>query len=238
MRDDQLPPSSARHPHSFLLRHLRPAAAALLRTRWPVTVHGSDQVPASGGVILAANHIGLIDGPLLALYAPRPVHALTKEEMFSSRLGAAFFRAAGQIPLHRFGADPAAIKSVLRVVRDGGVAGIFPEGTRGDGRLQERFHRGAAYLALSTGAPVVPVSFFGTRDPGGASSSLPTRGRPLTMVFGSAWRVDAMPWPRTREHVKHTSALLQKHMRAELDHAIALTGLSLPGPLPTKEHDD
>lgn len=233
-----LPPSSERHPRSLLLTRLRPAAAGLLRLRWPVTVHGSERVPASGGVLLAANHIGMIDGPLLALFAPRPVHALTKEEMFASRLGGAFFRAAGQIPLNRFGADPGAIKAVLRVLRDGGVAGIFPEGTRGDGLLTERFQHGAAYLALATGAPVVPVSFFGTRDPGQHSSSLPSRGRELTLVFGTPWRVAQTPWPRTREHVHHTSALLQEHMRAELDHAIASTGLTLPGPLPTKEQDD
>ena len=75
--------------------------------------------------------------PLLAIFAPRPVHALTKQEMFEGRLGR-FLRASGQIPLDRFHADPGAIRSCLRVVRDGGAAGIFPEGTRGDGELHRR----------------------------------------------------------------------------------------------------
>src|SRR5690606_32826 len=147
-------------------------------------------------------------------------------------VGAAFFKASGQIRLDRFSADPGAIKTCLRVLRDGGAAGIFPEGTRGDGLLG-RFHRGAAYLALATGAPVVPVAMFGTRQPGGRSSALPPRGASLHLVFGSPWATPARDWPRTREQVHDTSLLLQEHMRAELDRAMDLTGLTLPGPLPT-----
>ena len=60
------------------------------------------------------------------------------------------------------------MKTCLRVLRDGGVVGIFPEGTRGAGEF-DRFHRGAAYLALVTGAPVVPVVILGTREPGGGT---------------------------------------------------------------------
>ena len=85
---------------------MRPIAARVMRLRWPVTVHRAELVPAEGGVILAANHIGLVDGPMLATFAPRPVHALTKQEMFDGRLGG-FLRGTGQIPLDRFAADPA-----------------------------------------------------------------------------------------------------------------------------------
>ena len=166
-----LPASADEHPATRLLHLLRPPAARLVRTRWPVVVHHADRVPEAGGVILASNHIGIIDGPLLAVFSPRPVHALTKQEMFEGRLGR-FLRASGQIPLDRFHADPGAIRSCLRVVRDGGVAGIFPEGTRGDGELH-RFHHGAAYLALVTGAPVVPVTMLGTRPPGGGGQRPP-----------------------------------------------------------------
>ena len=101
-----LPASSAEHPRTRLLGVMRPIAVRVMGRRWPVTVHHPEQVPASGGVILAANHIGILDGPLLATYAPRPVHALTKREMFDGRLGG-FLRATGQIPLDRFATDPA-----------------------------------------------------------------------------------------------------------------------------------
>ena len=82
-----VPASSPEHPRTRLLRTLRPVAVRVMGRRWPVTVHHPELVPSTGGVILTANHIGLLDGPLLATYAPRPVHALTKREIFAGRLG-------------------------------------------------------------------------------------------------------------------------------------------------------
>jgi len=231
-----LPASADEHPATRLLRLLRPPAARLVRSRWPVVVHHADRVPEAGGVILASNHIGIIDGPLLAVFSPRPVHALTKQEMFDGRLGR-FLRASGQIPLDRFHADPGAIRSCLRVIRDGGVAGIFPEGTRGDGELH-RFHHGAAYLALVTGAPVVPVTMLGTRPPGGGANALPARGDTVDLVFGRPWRTTQQAWPRTREHVAATSVLLRGHLLSELATALADTRRSLPGPLPAGQSED
>ena len=231
-----LPASADEHPATRLLHLVRPPAARLVRTRWPVVVHHADRVPEAGGVILASNHIGIIDGPLLAVFSPRPVHALTKQEMFEGRLGR-FLRASGQIPLDRFHADPGAIRSCLRVVRDGGVAGIFPEGTRGDGELH-RFHHGAAYLALVTGAPVVPVTMLGTRPPGGGANALPARGDAVDLVFGRPWRTTQQPWPRTREQVAATSVLLRGHLLSELATALADTRRSLPGPLPAGQSED
>ena len=231
-----LPASSAEHPATWLLRGLRPVAAALMRRRWDVTVHRAELVPVSGGVILAANHVGLVDGPLLATFAPRPVHALTKREMFDGR-ASAFLRRTGQIPLDRHAADPGAIRSSLRVLRDGGVVGIFPEGTRSSGRL-ERFHPGAAYLALVTGAPVVPVTLVGTGAAVDGSSSLPEPGSTIDIVFGRPWRTTQVPWPRTREHVGATSVLLRGHMLSELDSALSHTRRSMPWPLPAGQSED
>lgn len=231
-----LPTSAGQHPPTRVLRALRPPAAWLVRRRWPVRVHHAERVPAAGGVILAANHVGVVDGPLLAIFSPRPVHALTKREMFIGGLGG-FLRAAGQVPVDRFHADPGAVRSCLRVLRDGGVVGIFPEGSRGDGELR-RFHHGAAYLALVTGAPVVPVALVGTRAPGGGIDSLPPRGEPVDIVVGNAWRTTQQPWPRTREHVAATSVLLREHMLSELASALADTRRSLPGPLPAGQSED
>lgn len=236
MRPAHLPASSPTHPRKAVLRALRPLARGLVRTRWQVAVEGVDHVPPRGPVILASNHVGLIDGPLLTILAPRPVHALTKQEMFAGRLGP-LLRAAGQISLDRFHPDPGAIKACVRVLRDGGVVGVFPEGTRGDGELH-RFHHGAAYLALVTGAPVVPVTMLGTRPPGGGSNSLPDRGDSIDVVFGQPWACTRQPWPRTREQVVATSALLREHMRAELERALDRTRRSLPGPLPAGQSED
>ena len=219
------------HPvRTFLHSPLRPLARWIIRRRFGVRLHSTDLVPATGPVIFASNHIGAVDGPLLAIFAPRPVHALTKVEMFRGKLGR-FLHAADQIPLDRFHADPAAVKTCLRVLRDGGAVGIYPEGRRGGGDL-ERFHRGAAYFALVSGAPVVPVVMLGSREPGAGTNSLPARGGAVDMVFGAPIALGAQPWPRTREQVERASVLLREHLLAHLDHARALTGRSLPGPLP------
>ena len=115
------------------------------------------------------------------------MHALTKKEMFDGRLGR-FLPTSGQVPLDRFNADPAAVKACLRVLRDGGAVGIFPEGSRGAGEF-DRFHRGAAYLGLVSGAPIVPVIQFGTREPGDGSSALPKKGGHVDLVYGAAVHV-------------------------------------------------
>ncbi len=187
-------------------------------------------------VVLAANHVGWLDGPMLGIYSPRPVHALTKREMFSGGMDR-FLRSSGQIPVDRFAPDPLAIKAFLRVLRDGGVAGIFPEGARGTGEL-ELFKRGTAYLALVTGAPVVPVSLFGTREPGQDSHSRPARGAaPIDVVFGEPWQVAAQPWPRRKDMVDQASAALRTHMLRTLAEAKTITGRELPGPLPAGDSE-
>lgn len=206
-----------------------------VRRRYRVRVHGAQHVPRHGPVVIAANHVGVIDGPLLAIFSPRPVHALTKIEMFSGFLGW-FLRRSGQIPLDRYRTDPEGVKTTLRALREGLVVGIFPEGQRGAGTL-DRFHRGAAYFALVTGAPIVPVALFGTRDPGGGRSSLPHRGATLDLVYGEPVPVEPVPWPRTRQHVAETSKLLRARMLAHLEESQRSLGRSLPGPLRADERE-
>jgi 1-acyl-sn-glycerol-3-phosphate acyltransferase len=237
-RGQDLPRTDAvPHPPRHLLHNpaLRAGARRLLARKYDVRVTGGEHVPRRGPFIVAANHIGWLDGPLMAIVLPRPVHAWTKAEMFTGRTGV-FLRRSGQIPLDRFHADPAAVKSALRVLRAGNAVGVFPEGNRGDGELR-RFHRGAAYLALATGAPVVPVAFLGTRLPGAALDSRPPAGSRLEIVVGRPVPVDRRPWPRTREHVEGVSRLLQGELRRHLDDARALTGLELPGPVPAHERE-
>jgi 1-acyl-sn-glycerol-3-phosphate acyltransferase len=227
-------PSTAgvRAPRTRLLAAGRPTAQALLRARYEMEFHGAERVPATGPVVMAANHVGWLDGPLLAICSPRPVHALTKQEMFVGPL-APFLRAAGQIELDRFNVDVAAIRVALQALRAGLAVGVFPEGTRGTGDMTSP-RAGAAYLALVTGAPVVPVSFLGTRVPGGSSSSIPPRGTRIAMTFGDPVRLDRRPWPRTQQEVAQaaetvTAAILQTMRIAE-----EATGMTLPGPLGPK----
>ncbi len=231
-------PSSAGvpHPPRSMLVGLRPSARRYFRRRYDVRVHGAEQVPATGPVIFAANHIGVLDGPLLAIFAPRPVHALTKQEMFRGRLGRAL-HSSGQIPVDRFATDPRAVRTALRVLRDGGAVGVFPEGTRGDGELH-RFHHGAAYLARVSGATVVPVILLGSREPGGGIASTPARGARIDLVLGDPVTLDAVPWPRTPGMVRESSMLLRERLLETLDVARRTTGRDLPGPLPAGQAED
>lgn len=226
------PPRSdqVHRPQRWLLRGGRPASRWLIRRRYDVRVHHAERFPRSGPVVVTANHIGIIDGPLMAIFAPRPVHALTKIEMFDGRLGR-FLKLTGQIPLDRYRTDPAAVRTALRVLREGDAVGVFPEGTRGNGEL-DSFRRGAAYLALVTGAPVVPLTFIGSREPGGHTDSLPPKGARIDIVVGQPIPVDAVPWPRRSSTVAALTDDLHQRMLAGLKDALAETGRSLPGPLP------
>ncbi|WP_350277902.1 lysophospholipid acyltransferase family protein [Kribbella sp. HUAS MG21] len=224
---------SVPHPPTWLLYHGRSRLRALVQRRCDVTLHGTVRVPAEGPVLFAANHLGVLDGPVLAAFAPRPVHIVTKAEMFVGPLGP-LLRAAGQIPLDRFHYDPGAIKSCLRVLSEGHAVGIFPEGVRGDGELRT-VRPGAAYLALATGAPVVPVLFFGTRAPGRGRSTVPAAGAAVDVVYGEPLVVSRAPWPRTRTQVENARAVLHAHLLRQLADAKRLTGRSLPGP-PRSRH--
>jgi 1-acyl-sn-glycerol-3-phosphate acyltransferase len=205
----------------------------VIRRRYDVREHGAALVPPQGPVIVAANHTGVIDGPLLAIFGPRPVHALTKEEMFHGPLGA-LLRVTGQLELDRFAADLRAIRTCLHVLEHGGAVGIFPEGNRGAGDLR-RFRNGAAYLALVTGAPIVPLMMFGTRPAGGGKNALPRAGGVIDLVYGAPFRVEQRPWPRTRQLVAETSATLHARMLEDLAAGLALTGQTMPGPIPADE---
>jgi 1-acyl-sn-glycerol-3-phosphate acyltransferase len=220
----------AAHPSHRLLRVLRPAGRAYFRTRYQVHCHGAEHVQRRGAHILASNHIGLLDGPLLAALAPRPVHALTKREIFEGLTGRAL-RAFGQIPLSRDEVDPSAVKDCLRVLRDGGVVAIYPEGRRGSGEFRHIRH-GVGYLALVTGAPVVPVAVFGTREPGGDLDFTPAPGARLDLVYGAPVRLGRVPWPRRPYQVAEAAEALRKTFLDHLVEARRITGRDLPGEIP------
>ena len=154
------------------------------------TVTGRENVPLTGPVMLASNHLSFIDSIAIPLVAPRRVGYLAKAEYWqgrgvSGRLQRALFTALGALPVERgtHRAAQAALDTALGVLRSGGAFGIYPEGTRSrDGRLA-RGKTGVAWLALTADCPVVPVGITGTDriQPVGASWPRPHR---FTVVFG------------------------------------------------------
>lgn len=165
----------------------------LLRLSFPCKVFGAENIPESGGVILAGNHLSVADSFFTPLHTSRRVTYLAKAEYFTQkglkgRFKKIFFNAMGQVPIDRGGASAAhdALQTGVRLLKEGKALGIYPEGTRSpDGRLYKG-KTGVARMALEAGVPVVPVVMVGTNkvNPIGSKMWRPHRirmiiGRPL-----------------------------------------------------------
>ena len=172
----------------FILKNflLGPILKALFRP-W---VRGMENIPNSGPVILASNHLSFSDSIFLPLQSRRPVVFLAKSEYFTGRgfkgaLTRWFFKATGQLPIDRSGgrASEAALNTGLRVLAQGQVLGIYPEGTRSpDGRLF-RGRTGIARMALESKVPVIPVAMIDTEKVQPIGRRLP-RIRRIGIIVG------------------------------------------------------
>ena len=170
---------------------LRLLLKALMRLLWRVRVEGLENVPRSGGFLLASNHLSFIDSLVIPVLVPRRVAFLAKAEYFEGRglrglLTRGWFVALGAVPVRRgsHGEAMASLQLALHVLRDGDGFGIYPEGTRSrDGRLY-RGRTGVAWLALASGAPVVPVGVIGTDRVQPVGARFP-RIAPVTVRFGA-----------------------------------------------------
>lgn len=154
-------------------------------------VEGVENIPPKGAAILAGNHLSFTDWLFTPLMSPRRITYLAKAEYFTTpglkgRLQKFFFSGTGQYPIDRSGADAAesALNTARKLLGEGRLVGLYPEGTRSpDGRLYKG-KTGVARLALETGVPVIPVALIGTDEvcpPG------PFRWRPrkVTVKFGA-----------------------------------------------------
>jgi 1-acyl-sn-glycerol-3-phosphate acyltransferase len=200
--------------------------AVLFRTVWRGRSYGSVNVPRIGPVIYAANHTGFMDGPLVFGLAPRPVHFIVKKEMFHGPIGW-LISTVGQIPIDRTVADRGALTAALTVLRRGGVVGIFPEGRRGRGDVSEA-NAGTVWLALASGAPVVPVAVLGTRRTGQSISGFPPPMRRVATVFGAAFTIAPPDGVPRRQAMTQLTEDLRVRLSAHVLDASERLGLPLP----------
>ncbi|MEC4017067.1 lysophospholipid acyltransferase family protein [Streptomyces sp. H27-D2] len=164
----------------------------LMRVLYRPRIEGVENIPGTGAVILAGNHVTFIDSLFLGLVVRRPVVFIGKDEYVTGkgvkgRLMAWFFTTTGMVPVDRDGGHGgvAALMTGRRLLEEGNVFAIYPEGTRSpDGRLY-RGRTGIARLALMTGAPVVPFAMVGTDKVQPDGKGLP-RISPVTVRFGAA----------------------------------------------------
>ena len=146
----------------WALEIIRPAVGVVSRVFWKIEFRGIENIPARGGVIIAANHQTYIDPFWLSLPIKRPTRYLAWSAAFGWPVVGKCLTWFGAWPIALEGSDPAPIRRSLQFLRDGGVVVIFPEGGRSTatGSL-ERFKAGAVRLALEAQVPILPVTIKG-----------------------------------------------------------------------------
>jgi len=157
-----------------------------MRAMYEVRTEGLENIPSGGPGIVAANHISFLDSLFIPLAVPRRVTYLAKADYWDSWKTRWFFEIVGQIPVRRESAKDAAgaLEAGCRVLENGGLLGIYPEGTRSPcGRLY-RGRTGAARMAARTGCPVIPVGLVGTREIQPKDAKLPRFSGEVVVRFG------------------------------------------------------
>lgn len=202
---------------------VRTSVRTMLKTTCRPEVTGLENVPESGGFIVASNHLSFFDSVIIQAMSPRMVHFFAKAEYFNrtgirGRMMKGFFESVGSIPVERGeqAASVAALEELVQLVESGHGVGIYPEGTRSrDGRLY-RGRTGVGWLALATGAPVVPVGLADTDrlQPPGRTMALPHK---FTMTIGKPIQV---------EHLgrKHSLPIRRQTTERIMDEIAAITG--------------
>jgi 1-acyl-sn-glycerol-3-phosphate acyltransferase len=201
----------------------RRIGVGLMYGLWKPRVLGAWKVPVTGPVIFAVNHSHNIDGPMVIGVAPRPSHFLVKKEAFIGPLGP-FMTNVGQIKVDRDTTDRTAITRALGVLENGGVLGIFPEGSRGEGDFAA-LRAGLSYFAVRSGAPIVPVAVLGsTERRGRLIKALPPLRSRVDVVFGDPFEAGDGSGLRTRKALDEATVRIQKQLTAHLENARHLTG--------------
>ena len=162
---------------------LKPLVAGVMRLLFGLERRGTEHVPAEGPVLLVANHASVLDPLLVGGAARRQLSFLAKAELFGIPLFGGLIRRLGAHPLHREGPDAGALRTALRVLKEGGALLVFPEGTRGQGGVLGPAKPGAGMLAVLGKAPVVPVYVSGSGRAWPRGRRLP-RPAKVTVTFG------------------------------------------------------
>ncbi len=179
--------------------------------RWwlDLRVEGAEHVPEHGPAIVAMNHESALDIPVVVAACPRPITFMAKRELFKGPFTSWALERLGGFRVARERYDLRAVRLALGVLRRGQVLGMYPEGTRAPGELLP-FLPGSAWLALRTGAPLVPTAILGTERAGEATR--PRRIR-VRVRFGAPIAVAVEPDPRVRR--RRADALTQE-LRASM----------------------
>ncbi|MDD5093344.1 MAG: lysophospholipid acyltransferase family protein [Dehalococcoidia bacterium] len=180
-------------------------------TRWKVV--GQENIPRDGPIIIVANHMSMVDPPLLSASIPRQISFMAKEELFTSKrwwLVPAF----GAFPVRHGMGDVQTIRRATRMLQKGQVLGIFPEGKRSSTHAMDKAEVGVALIALLSGAPILPVGITGTEKVKGLGVIF--RRPRITVTVGPRFYL-AKSWGRpSRERLTLETAIIMSHVASVL----------------------
>lgn len=177
----------------FVYRFLTALTRLLVWTFARCEVVGIERVPLDGPLVIVANHLNLLDPPLIAATTPRRVHPMAKRELFETPLVGWVLWPYGAFPVRRFSADMGALRAARNLLRHDAAVLMFPEGTRSKDVQLHPALPGAAMVALLADAPVIPVAITGTesvRLPGSLFAWMRGARPRLRVVFGEPVRLD------------------------------------------------
>lgn len=171
------------------------------RVLWRIRAIGEENVPLQGALIVACNHVSLLDPPILGAACPRRINYMAKRQLFNIPLFGGLIRRLGAYPVDRDGSAAGAIKRSIDVLRRGEAIGIFPEGGRNlHGEAQAR--HGVALLASLANAPVMPAAIVG--------SNRAVRFGTVSVVFGTPLQLDSSRKATREDLAKFTDAVMEQ----------------------------
>jgi 1-acyl-sn-glycerol-3-phosphate acyltransferase len=174
---------------------------------------GEENLPKTGGVILAPNHVSHLDPPAACCALKRTVHCMAKEELFSNKLFGRMITMLAAFPVRRGEGDTEAIRTAISLLEQGEVVLLFPEGTRGDGERIQPINRGVGMIAKKSGVPVVPVAITGTEVVMPAVKGRKARRHRMTVAIGKPFTYEETS---TGSNERENRDLFARRLRDEI----------------------
>lgn len=202
-------------------RGARAVVGTAFEAAFDVRASGLEHVPAEGAALVTYNHVSVLDPVAVALAAydgrARTVRFLSVADVFDKPMLGALMRRLRQVPLRRGEGDRLALRTAIDALREGGLVGMSPEGTVGDGAVLQRGHTGAARIALTAGVPVVPVAVWGLQrrwPKAGPKLSRPLRVS-VSVAFGEPVALEGDP--ESRDDVARETGRIMGALSRQVD---------------------